>query len=98
MSAPVYLGDEIAAAGFRLAGVEASVVERDNEAATFAAARATAPLVLVSAAVAARIPEGELRAAMSALEPLVLVVPDLTMATPLPDLAARLLGQLGLEA
>jgi vacuolar-type H+-ATPase subunit F/Vma7 len=98
MTAPVYLGDEIAAAGFRLAGVDVSVPERDSESAALAAARETAPLVLISAAVAARIPESEMRVATAALAPLVLVVPDLTMATPLPDLAARLRRQLGLEA
>jgi vacuolar-type H+-ATPase subunit F/Vma7 len=97
MSAPVYLGDELAAAGFRLAGVETSVPEHGGEAAALAAACETAPLVLVSAAVAARIPEGAMRAATAALTPLVLVVPDLASATPLPDLAARLRRQLGLE-
>ena len=39
-----------------------------------------------------------LRAALSALAPLVLVVPDLQGDVPLPDLAARLRAQLGLEA
>ncbi len=61
-------------------------------------ARSQAPLVLVSAAVAAGIGEALLREALSALAPLVLVVPDLHAAVPLPDLAARLRGQLGLEA
>lgn len=98
MPAPVYLGDELAAAGFRLAGVEAIVPERGSEATALASARETAPLVLVSAAVAARIPESVMRNATAALAPLVLVVPDLTTMTPLPDLAARLKRQLGLEA
>ena len=39
-----------------------------------------------------------LRAALSALAPLVLIVPDLQGDVPLPDLAARLRAQLGLEA
>ena len=98
MSAPVYLGDELAAAGFRLAGVECSVPERGREAAALAAARESAPLILVSAAAAARIPEAEMRNATAALSPLVLVVPDLVSMTPLPDLAARLRKQLGLES
>jgi vacuolar-type H+-ATPase subunit F/Vma7 len=98
MSAPVYLGDELAAAGFRLAGVEAIVPERGSEAAALATARESAPLILVSAAVAAKIPESAMRHATAALAPLVLVVPDLITATPLPDLAARLRKQLGLEA
>jgi len=39
-----------------------------------------------------------LRAALSALAPLVIVVSDLEGDVPLPDLAARLRAQLGLEA
>jgi vacuolar-type H+-ATPase subunit F/Vma7 len=98
VSAPIYLGDEVAAAGFRLAGVETSVVAQGGEAAALAAAREAAPLVLVSAAVAAGIPDAELRRATAALAPLVLIVPDLTQSAPVPDLAARLRRQLGLEA
>jgi vacuolar-type H+-ATPase subunit F/Vma7 len=97
MPAPVYLGDELAAAGFRLAGVEASVPDKGGEAAALAAACERAPLVLVSAAVAARIPETQMRMATAALSPLVIVVPDLASMMPLPDLAARLRKQLGLE-
>ena len=67
-------------------------------AAALAQACAQAPLVLLSAAVAAGIGERQLRAALSALSPLVLIVPDLQAEVPLPDLAARLHAQLGLEA
>jgi len=54
--------------------------------------------VLVSAAVAARIDDTELRTALAALAPLVLIVPDPVGETPVPDVAARLRRQLGLEA
>ena len=57
-----------------------------------------APLVLVSAAVAVHIEAGQLRAALAALQPLVLIVPDAQGEVPRPDLAARLRGQLGMEA
>jgi vacuolar-type H+-ATPase subunit F/Vma7 len=97
MAAPVYLGDEVSGAGFRLAGMLVRVPERGSEAAALAAARAEAPLVLVAASIAARIGEGDLRAARAALAPLVLVVPDIDNATPVPDLASRLRRQLGLE-
>ena len=97
MPAPIYLGDEVSGTGFRLAGVQVRVPERGGETAALAAARAEAPLVLVSATLASRIGDGDLRAARAALAPLVLVVPDLDGATPVPDLAARLRTQLGLE-
>lgn len=97
MAAPVYLGDEVSAAGYRLAGVRTRVPERGGEAAALLAARAEAPLVLVSATVAARIADDALRDAQTALAPLVLVVPDLVAGASVPDLAARLRKQLGLE-
>jgi vacuolar-type H+-ATPase subunit F/Vma7 len=98
MSAVVYLGDEVSAAGYRLAGAQVRTPPAGEEAAALAWACSQAPLVLVSAAVAAGIGEAPLRQALSALAPLVLIVPDLHGAVPLPDLAARLRGQLGLEA
>jgi len=97
MGAPVYLGDEASAAGYRLAGARVAVPEPGTEAAALATARAEAPLVLVSAAIAARLPEPDLRSALAALTPLTLIVPDLTGAVPVPDVAARLRRQLGLE-
>jgi vacuolar-type H+-ATPase subunit F/Vma7 len=97
MAAPIYLGDEVSAAGYRLAGARAEVPEPGGEAAALAAAREQAPLVLVSAAVAARIAERDLRSALAALTPLTLIVPDLRGEAELPDIAARLRHQLGLE-
>lgn len=98
MTAPVYLGDEVSAAGFRLAGARVRTPRAGEEATALAWAVAQAPLVLLSSAVAAGIAERDLRRALSALAPLVLVVPDLHGKVPLPDLAARLRSQLGLEA
>jgi vacuolar-type H+-ATPase subunit F/Vma7 len=98
MTSPVYLGDEVSAAGYRLAGARVRTPAAGEETAALAWARSRAPLVLVSAAVAAAIGEAALRAALSALTPLVLIVPDLQGEVPLPDLAARLRAQLGLEA
>lgn len=97
MPAPVYIGDEASAAGFRIAGLQVRVPQRGEESAALSAARAAAPLVLVSASVAQRIAEGELRAASTALAPLVLIVPDIDGGTPVPDLASRLRRQLGLD-
>ncbi len=97
MPAPIYIGDEVSAAGFRIAGLQVRVPERGDENAVLSAARAEAPLVLVSASVALRIAGSELRAAAAALAPLVLIVPDVDGGTPVPDLASRLRRQLGLD-
>jgi vacuolar-type H+-ATPase subunit F/Vma7 len=98
MPAPIYLGDETSGAGYALAGVRVRTPEEGMESAALAAARADASLVLVSAPIAARVPESELRAACLALAPLTLIVPDLSGRVPLPDLAAQLARELGLEA
>jgi vacuolar-type H+-ATPase subunit F/Vma7 len=97
VNAPVYLGDEVSAAGYRLAGARVRTPSAGEEAAALTWARSQAPLVLLSAAVAAGVGEAVLRNALSALTPLVLIVPDLQGEEPLPDLAARLRMQLGLE-
>jgi vacuolar-type H+-ATPase subunit F/Vma7 len=97
MAAPVYLGDEASAAGFRLAGLQVRVPQRGGETAALSSVRAAAPMVLVSATVAARVGAGELRAALAALTPLVLIVPDIDGGTPVPDPALRLRKLLGLE-
>jgi vacuolar-type H+-ATPase subunit F/Vma7 len=96
MSLAVFLGDEVTATGYRLAGVTTRVPEIGAEASALAQACSEASLVLVSASVAARIPADDLRAAQLAVAPLVVVTPDLQGETPLPDIAARLRAQLGL--
>ena len=98
MRPPIYLGDEVTAAGYRLAGVQVRVPAPGEAGAAFEEARALAPLVLVSAAVAIHIDPALLRTALTALQPLVLIVPDAQGEVPRPDLAARLRGQLGMEA
>ncbi|HMA30182.1 MAG TPA: V-type ATP synthase subunit F [Casimicrobiaceae bacterium] len=98
MAAPVYLGDEVSAAGYRLAGVECAVPPPGGEGAALHEALAKAPLVLVSPDVAARIDPQVLRQALAALAPLVVIVPDTQGVVPRPDLAARLRARLGLPA
>ncbi len=98
MPAPIYLGDEVSAAGYRLAGAIPRVPAAGEEGAALQEACANAPLVLVGAAVAARIDALALRKALAALQPLVVIVPDTQGEAARPDLAARLRGQLGLPA
>jgi len=98
MTGPVYIGDEISAAGWRLTGVRVSTPEPGRETGALASAREDAPLVLVSAALAARIDAAVLGVAAGALAPLVLVLPDPQGEVKQPGLAGRLRTQLGLEA
>jgi vacuolar-type H+-ATPase subunit F/Vma7 len=98
MATPVFIGDEVTAAGFRLAGVAVQVPAAGGEAAALAAARACAPLVMVDAAIAARLPPEVLRAAVRAAPPITVVVPDLQEEVAGPDISQRLRRQLGIDA
>jgi vacuolar-type H+-ATPase subunit F/Vma7 len=98
MASPVFIGGEVAAAGFRLAGVEVRVPAQGAEADALAAARVSASLVMVDAAIATRLPPQVLRAAVRATSPITVVVPDLQQEVAGPDLAQRLRRQLGIDA
>jgi vacuolar-type H+-ATPase subunit F/Vma7 len=97
MALVCYIGDEVGAAGFRLAGTSVLVPAPGGEAAALARARAESAVVLIAADVAARISSRDLLFAQAALAPLTLVVPDLRGEAAMPDVAARLRAQLGLE-
>jgi vacuolar-type H+-ATPase subunit F/Vma7 len=97
-AAPIYVGDEVTAAGFRLAGVRAIVPDRGAEHEAFSLARAEGSLVMICASVAARIEADELRTAVIAAEPPCVVLRDLNGDFARPDVAQRLRSQLGLEA
>lgn len=97
MRGACYVGDEVTAAGFRLAGFDALVPLPGRERDALDEARGSAPLVLLCAAVASRIDAAALHAALAGLPP-VAVLPDANGAAALPDVATRVAGALGLEA
>lgn len=99
MNSIVFIGDELTATGFRLAGIETFVPgEHVMAAAILAQARKTAGLVIITAATARTIPADELDAALSAESPIVAVVPDVLLRTHPPDVAKRLRAMLGIES
>lgn len=95
--APVFLGDELSAAGFRLGGALTRTPAAGEEAAMFEWARQRAPLVLITPAVAERLPAGQLARALAVTTPLVLIVPDVRGREQPPDLTQALRRQLGME-
>lgn len=97
MAAPVFLGDEVSAAGYRLGGAVVRTPASGEEASFFEWARREAPLVLVTADIAARLPPGLLARAFAAGQPLVLIVPDARRRMAPPDLARSVRHQLGME-
>ena len=93
---PHFIGDEVTAAGFRLAGLRTSVPQPGEEAALMRQACENAQPVLITAEVAANVPQSELRRLQAVRRPLLLIVPDARERLPAPDLGAGLRKQLGL--
>lgn len=97
MSAPIFIGDEVSAAAYRLAGARTRTPPQAEVISALQWARSEGPLVLISAEYAAMLPERELAQALAGLSPPVLVVGDVRGRFPPPDLATRMRRQLGVE-
>ncbi|MEN8761719.1 MAG: V-type ATP synthase subunit F [Thiogranum sp.] len=95
MFQPVFIGDEVNAAGFQLAGLRVRTPSAGKLPEVIRWACENAPLVLISADMAQRLPAAELDRLLAGVTPPVVVVPDVHNATPMPDLATRLRQQLG---
>lgn len=95
MPAPVYLGDEASAAGFRLAGLRVLVPPADAVLPVLEQAAREAPLVLVAAGLASRIPAAALDRLLAGSEHRIVVVPDVHGKARMPELATRIRRQLG---
>jgi vacuolar-type H+-ATPase subunit F/Vma7 len=95
VSAPVFIGDEVSACGYRLAGLRVHVPDRDELAAVLAAACEDAPLVLLSAGIARWLSEAQLQRLLARDVPPVVVVPDMQGLAGPDDVALRMRRQLG---
>lgn len=98
MTEVVFIGDEVSAAGYRLAGARTFVPAHGEEGAVLASVRTNAELVLIAAQSASQVPPAELAVALAAMTPLVLVVPDVRGIAQPPDLGKLVRKQLGMEA
>ena len=97
MPAPVFIGDEVTAAGYRLAGARVRVCAPERAADELAAAMERASLILIGASHAAQVPPKRLRAAIAGLSPVVLVVGSATGDARMPDVASDVRRELGVE-
>ena len=95
MVQPLFLGDPVTAAGFRLAGFATLSPEADAIHAAFLAALEDAPLVVVSRALVERIGPAALREAIARADPPVSVVADVT--GPPRSLSGQVRRALGVE-
>lgn len=94
---PIFIGDEVTATGFRLAGASVRTPPQPELLEAFRQARKEAELVLVSVGYARQLPTEELRQALVALTPLVLIIPDLAGHVAMRDLLDRLGRELGVQ-
>lgn len=95
MAAIAFLGDELTAAGYRLAGIDAPAVPPGKEDGVLAAACSRSQVVLVSALVARNLDPDGLRARLAARQPLVMVVPEIGGLQPGHDPVQRARKLLG---
>ena len=96
MAAVTFIGDEVTAQGFRLAGAATQVPKRHEVATRFADALRDSGLVLITAEAAGRLDADDLDLAVRRASPPVLVVPDAAMRTMPPDAAAIVEQVLGI--
>ena len=95
MAAPVFIGDEVTAAGFRLAGVRIRTPLVEDLPAVLAWAQRNASLILITEQFAAMLDIAAQARLMSQLQPPVVLLPDIREKTPVQDLATQLRSQLG---
>ncbi len=96
MVRPLFIGDRVTAAGFRLGGAMVEIPEPGTEVMVFRDALKTRDLIILAAEVAARLPEALLANAQTAGTPLVLIIPDVRGLHEPEDIAASLRRQLGM--
>lgn len=95
MVAPVFIGDEVTAAGFRLAGVRIRTPEADELARIIDWANNNTSLIFITAEYAAALGQDQQHKLLSQQDPPVVVIPDIRSNTPVQDLATQLRAQLG---
>jgi vacuolar-type H+-ATPase subunit F/Vma7 len=91
-----FLGDEVSAAGFRLAGIDVQVPGPGETVDRFRRLVREVELLLITAEAATPVPAAELQRAMAAERPLVLVIADVRGRVEPADLGALLRRQLGM--
>jgi vacuolar-type H+-ATPase subunit F/Vma7 len=95
MVAPVFIGDEVTAAGFRLAGVRVRTPQDGELPGVLDWANSNTSLIYITAEYAAILDQDQQRLLFNQLDPPVVVIPDIRATTPVPDLATELRAQLG---
>lgn len=95
MLVPVFIGDEVSAAGFRLAGMRIRTPLPDELPAVISWAKKNTSLILITEEFLAKLDKSAQQQLVSQLEPPVAVVPDIRNRAPIADLTTQLRSHLG---
>ena len=98
MSVPVFVGDELTGAGFRLAGLRIFDPASQDTELLFRQALEQAPLVIMTARAASELPGSLVEEAIRRAQPPVTIVPEAVGGPPLPDIEHQVRAALGVEA
>jgi vacuolar-type H+-ATPase subunit F/Vma7 len=93
--APVFIGDEVTAAGFRLAGLRVRSPKEGDLQAVLEWANSSTSLIYITAEYAAALEDEQQHRLLAQLYPPVVVIQDIRSNTPVQDLAKQLRVQLG---
>jgi vacuolar-type H+-ATPase subunit F/Vma7 len=93
--APVFIGDEVTAAGFRLAGLRVRSPKEGDLPAVLEWANSSTSLIYITAEYAAALEDEQQHRLLAQLYPPVVVIQDIRSNTPVQDLAKQLRAQLG---
>ena len=97
MQPVAFIGDELTATGFRLAGAAVFVVPASEATEALAVARAGSELVLIAAGHARLVDADVLDEALLSVRPHTVVVEDILSRLPPPDLELAMRRALGVE-
>lgn len=95
MTAPVFIGDEVSAAGFRLAGIRIRTPSTEELSGVISWAQKNTSLILITADYLSKLEKPLQQKLVSQLQPPVAVIPDVRLTTPLADLASEMRSHLG---
>ncbi len=96
MDRPLFIGDEVTAAGYRLAGLEVRTPAPSEIAPALEEARKELPpLILVTAELGEQLGADELDRLLGEARPPIHLVEDAAGRVPVPDLAARIRTRVG---
>lgn len=98
MSVPIFIGDELTGAGFRLAGMRVFEAVAGDIESLFKQALQQAPLVLITARASSDLPQSLLEDAIRRAQPPVSIVPEAVGGPPLPDIEREVRAALGVES